>query len=476
MKHILIVILAVLGTLQVTQASEQVGHAVFTRGTTTAQLPSGDIRFLGANAPLFEGDTLTTGKKSFAVIKLDDGTRMSLRPDTVFRLQQFDTKKNNAVMRLFKGGFRALTGFISKRNPNGFNLRASTATIGIRGTEFDVRMCGNDCQKEAVKYAKRKAQEALVVGRVAFMKGSLSITKNGQHERNAVTGAPLYEGDKLVTGTNSFAVLAFRDEGRITLQSETEFAIENLKFNKKYPDQGNALFKLVRGGIRAFTGLIGKRNNKAYKMVTPVATIGIRGTGFDLVCQGACVEENVTTQTDIPSSLLDSIINPANADLPQGNGLYAHVWDGKIVLELENGQLILDKGKTVFIRNKRSEPEQLPTTPLFIEKNPATRPDKVEIDFARLFGTVPFERYRPGLFVQVLDGHVSVDTDDGQHTDLGAGESASVDDEDGKLVRLEIVPPVLLEDPYFKTINEDFMDFYDLLGEGFDDDFECTIQ
>lgn len=478
MKRFLTAMLLVAGTLQIAQADDSMGYTVFVRGAVTAQKFGGAIRLLGADAPLYEGDTLSTAKKSFVVINLEDGTRMVLRPNTMFKFEEFEPEKNRAVMRLFRGGLRALTGFISKRNTSGFRIRAGVATIGIRGTKFDLRVCGDDCKREAAKYSSAATPRSRVVGRVALMKGTLNITGTNQRTRPAVKGAPLYEGDKLATGTHSFALLALRDEGRFTLLSNTEFSIKNLVFNAQRPDDGNAVFELVRGGIRAFTGLIGKRNRRAYKVLTTVATIGIRGTGFDLVCQGTCVDGDFTAVTKIPTfqRLLDMVITPAQAALPQGDGLFAHVWAGKIVVELDDGPLTLDEGNTVFIRNRHTEPQPVSGPPPSIDDDLAPRPDTIDIDFTNLFATVPLSGYEPGLFVNVIDGHVTVDTDDGQHTDLGDGEAAMMGEDDGKLVRLAAPPRILLDDPYFKTINEDFMTFYDLLGDNFDDEFECTIQ
>ena len=52
-------------------------------------------------------------------------------------------------MQLLRGGFRAVTGFISKGSPDAAKVQTATATIGIRGTDFDARLCGPECKAEA---------------------------------------------------------------------------------------------------------------------------------------------------------------------------------------------------------------------------------------------------------------------------------------------------------------------------------------
>ena len=43
---------------------------------------------------------------------------------------------------------------------------------------------------------------------------------------------------------------------------------------------GTLLFNFIRGGMRTVSGAIGKVNRNNYRVQTPVATIGIRGTSY----------------------------------------------------------------------------------------------------------------------------------------------------------------------------------------------------
>lgn len=159
----------------------------------------------------------------------------------------------------------------------------------MRDAEFDVRLCKEECEEEAAKHRIQQETKKLVVGRVAEVKGLLTIANVQQYSRLAVKGAPLYEGDIVVSGEEAYAVLAFRDKGIVTIQEKTTFKIEKLKFEESQPTEGNAIFELIQGGLRALTGAIGEKDKEDYQMNTPVATIGIRGTGFDLICVENCV-------------------------------------------------------------------------------------------------------------------------------------------------------------------------------------------
>ena len=100
-------------------ADSEVGEVSYSRGVLTGQIENKAPRILGKGLPLHNGETLNTGASGFAIIKLDDGSRMTLRPNTTFKIENVDTSEGseNALFNLIRGGFRAITGFISKRRP-----------------------------------------------------------------------------------------------------------------------------------------------------------------------------------------------------------------------------------------------------------------------------------------------------------------------------------------------------------------------
>jgi hypothetical protein len=265
--------------------TKQVGEVFFARGVVTAGPEGGEARFLGKGAPIFEGDVLTTGERSFAVLHMSDGGKITLRPDTVFAIEGYTEvrEKESAIFRLFKGGLRAVSGFISKRNQtSGYLLKTPTAVLGIRGTEFDARLCKGDCAAEAKKIKQTlKENPSPVAGRVVRLRGILTARAPDGTERHLIKGGPVYGGDTLETGTGGMAVVVFRDNSRVTLLGESVFKVEKYQYNAKKTD--NAFFRLLKGGLRTFTGLMTRSNKNAFKLGTPTAVVGVRGTGFDVL-------------------------------------------------------------------------------------------------------------------------------------------------------------------------------------------------
>jgi hypothetical protein len=447
-------------------AATGVGEVTFSRGILTGQVDGDSPKILGKGTPLYNGQTLNTGSRGFAVIKLDDGTKMTLRPNTTLKINNVETKKDeeNIFLSLFRGGFRALTGLISKSNPKAFKIQTTVATIGIRGTEFDARLCESDeCDQENKKTGKKAKSETRVIGRIALLNGKANATEDGLASRPLSVGAAVYEQDLIETGIKSYMVIAFNDKSRVTMLPNTEFKIEAHQYKPEAPEESNSFFSFLKGGLRLVTGAIGKLNRKAVSIRTPVATIGIRGTGFDLICQGACVSPN----TGVSST-------------SDGDGMYANVWSGAIEFQLSTGTKVLESGKTAYLNSSLAQPILVPALPTAIKgMGGAPRPDQVDIP-KDLFGGIDDPEIKPGLYVNVRQGDVEVQGSDGSTVNLGAGE-ASVTSTTGAAVRLNYVPPFQAFDsvPEPDRVDAKMETMVKLFGEESseeDNDFECVVQ
>lgn len=92
---------------------------------------------------IYKGDKITTQKDTELVIRMIDGTVLAMRPNTQITLTDFkfnrkNSKKDNMLVKLLKGGMRIVTGAIGKKNPKKVKFKTPTATIGIRGTDFEL--------------------------------------------------------------------------------------------------------------------------------------------------------------------------------------------------------------------------------------------------------------------------------------------------------------------------------------------------
>jgi hypothetical protein len=377
------------------------GEVEFSRGVGFAQTPGQTPRTLGRGLELKEGDRLTTSDGASAIVKLQDGTRMTVRPNSELVLQQYQFKENapdnGMLMQLVRGGFRAVTGLISKASPNAARVQTSTATIGIRGTDFDARLCANDCGQESSRVPESARPNAVLASaKVVGSQGEVYAVDSNNQRRRLVDGGSVYPGDAIETGAGARGVLVFRDDSKVSLGSNTRFRIDNFVFDEKNATEGRFLTSLLRGTFRAVTGLIGKANNRNVGFSTATATIGIRGTDIGATCQG------------------DSCEGGVNVFVFEGAGTVTPLSQvSQQVLQ------ILAAGQGVFLPvNGAPVPIVNAPAPMVNDLAPpatVTPPPK-------LFAKEEVSDAREGLFVFVRDGHIEVATaSDVLH--LGKGEA-----------------------------------------------------
>jgi hypothetical protein len=380
--------------------AQTAGEVEFSRGVGFAQTPGQTPRTLGKGLPLQQGDRLTTSDGASAIIKLEDGTRMTVRPNSELVLQQYQFRENapdnGMLMQLVRGGFRAVTGLISKNSPNAARIQTNTATIGIRGTDFDARVCVRDCGVESARVAAAARPNAIQASaKIISSQGEVNAVDAAGQRRRVVDGGSIYPGDLVETGNATRAVLAFRDDTRISLGATTRFRVDNFVYDDKNAGEGRFLASVLKGSVRALTGLIAKANNRNVGFSTATATIGIRGTGLDIICTGACAGE------------------PGDS----GSGLTLFAWLGSIVVT-PSGQTalqVLMAGQGLFIS---------PNGILPINSAPdidGARPDTVNVP-AKLFSSDTVSDAEEGLFVFVRDGHLEIATA-AEILHLGKGEA-----------------------------------------------------
>ena len=192
----------------------------------------------------------------------------------------------------------------------------------------------------------------VAVGRVVAIAGDVDALNEKRATRSLQFNSEIYEGDVLKTNAAKQTQIRFKDGALITLRAGTSFKIQKFKYNPDDDSEGvrKSVFELLEGGFRTISGQIGKEDEEDYEVLTPVATVGIRGTHYGLrLCKQA--------ECSIPGKVLKP-------------GLYAGVVDGSIAVTNEKGVNVFDNDEYVFVLNNNSKPRGLFAPPGVIFDDP----------------------------------------------------------------------------------------------------------
>ena len=190
-------------------------------------------------------------------------------------------------------------------------------------------------------------------GRFVLAVGDVAVVRGAERVR-ASAGANVGVGDAIVTGNDGHAQVRFADDALVAIKPGSEFRIEAYNFNGRADGTERAVFRLVRGGFRTLTGQIGQVNRDTYQVLTTQATIGIRGTHYQLEVCG------IDTCRESPSEA---------ASAP---GLYGGVYDGGIAATTPQG-IVVFGAREFFVVPDGGLPLRLIGPPSFLSERLVTR-------------------------------------------------------------------------------------------------------
>ncbi|KXS33841.1 MAG: iron dicitrate transport regulator FecR [Candidatus Gallionella acididurans] len=124
---------------------------------------------------------------------------------------------------------------------------------------------------------------AAVAGHVQFVYGTVQLTTGTGKAHAIQKGDAVSEGDTLTTAATASAQISMEDGGFIAVRPDTSLKFDSFRFAGKQDGNEQSFFSLFKGGFRAITGLIGKINKANYRITTPSATLGIRGTDHEIL-------------------------------------------------------------------------------------------------------------------------------------------------------------------------------------------------
>lgn len=115
------------------------GEISVVRGESTLPLRIGDR--------IYQNDTLRTGEESAVGVIFEDNTILSLGPESEIVIDEYvfvpQQDLFSMAARMMKGTASYISGIIGRQAPESVRFETPDATIGIRGTQFLVKVRGS---------------------------------------------------------------------------------------------------------------------------------------------------------------------------------------------------------------------------------------------------------------------------------------------------------------------------------------------
>ena len=117
------------------------------------------------------------------------------------------------------------------------------------------------------------------VGSVSFVIGRAHVQRTGETIA-LISGTELKVGDQLVTPANGHVHIRFVDGALVSLRPSSILKIYEYRFDAKNPAASAVKFELEQGVVRAISGQAAEAAKDQFRLNTPLAAIGVKGTDF----------------------------------------------------------------------------------------------------------------------------------------------------------------------------------------------------
>lgn len=181
---------------------------------------------------------------------------------------------------------------------------------------------------------------------------SKAEVQRGDTKRELKAGDAILTGDQLMTANRGQLSWVMDDGAMAAMAGNSTMTLDGYtKPASTSSGGGRLLLSLTRGAFRAISGLVGKVGADEYRVDTPVATMGIRGTTYSAAwCQDDCSEAS------------------RGAAGTLANGLYVLVEDGVVEIVNPAGRLRVTAGQRAYVASLKDAPVLIKFEPqVFLE-------------------------------------------------------------------------------------------------------------
>jgi len=119
-----------------------------------------------------------------------------------------------------------------------------------------------------------------LVGEVSLVLGKAYLESAGGRKKPIIPGTPIRASDRIHTESNGHVHIRFIDQALVSVRPDSRLEIVRYEFNPERPEQSSIKLNLEEGITRSISGKGARAARDRFRMNTPIAAIGVRGTDF----------------------------------------------------------------------------------------------------------------------------------------------------------------------------------------------------
>jgi len=135
----------------------------------------------------------------------------------------------------------------------------------------------------AMAHAETPAQNQMdssLVGEVSLVLGKAYLESAGGRKKPIIPGTLIRATDRIHTESNGHVHIRFIDQALVSVRPDSRLEIVRYDYNAEQPQQSTIKLSLEEGVTRSISGKGARAARDRFRMNTPIAAIGVRGTDF----------------------------------------------------------------------------------------------------------------------------------------------------------------------------------------------------
>lgn len=119
-----------------------------------------------------------------------------------------------------------------------------------------------------------------VVGRVSLLIGEAKVLRKSGSVETLRRGASILVGDRVETGANGHVHVRFVDNAAVSVRPDSSLEVQAYRYDANNPQANEVRLLLDQGTSRSISGRATELDKNRFRLNTPLAAIGVRGTDF----------------------------------------------------------------------------------------------------------------------------------------------------------------------------------------------------
>ena len=155
------------------------------------------------------------------------------------------------------------------------------------------------------------------VGEVSLVLGRAYLERDNDRER-IEAGSKVHVGDRVSTEVGGHVHVRFFDDALVSVRPSSTLDVVRYDYDAAKPENSAVKFELSEGVARAISGDAAKSARQRFRMNTPIAAIGVRGTDFVVSANSrstrALVNEGAIIMAPYSSECSSDALGPCAVD------------------------------------------------------------------------------------------------------------------------------------------------------------------